>query len=177
MSKPSVIRACPKLPHAGQGTAPGCCVASACGCHLPIRRLLLPVWAVTAVLDLTEDGVLALIEDGALAWAFDLRRPGSGSAYWRIFAPSVADHLARRSGASPAALREFDQVVHQILPGSSDTVRSSRLRDALNVCSCHVGNLLRDGALKEVGQRTGATNAFRVERASVHRFLKERAAR
>ena len=101
---------------------------------------LLPVRGVCSLIDKSEDFVLALIEDGKIAWAFDvsLRGPERGrSKELRVLPAAVADYMHGR----PCELT-WASVFSLLLP-DGPIVTSLEIYRMLNVSGTHLYNLVR----------------------------------
>lgn len=151
-------------------------------------RPLCDIGAAMFLLDRDEDGILHLIEDGQIEYAFDIAAPKADSRELRIWHGSLSRFVAARvvnglpadqvgadvrSAASKAIT--IDQVTHDILPGASAHVTAVQLKRAFNCSSTHVHNLIASGALQELateGRRK--TNTRRVCRDSSVNFLTSR---
>jgi hypothetical protein len=141
--------------------------------QLPIRRPLLPIPAVMAILDRNEDKVLQLVQSGKLAWAFDLRAPRAQRACIRICTQSVQDMLSgQRSLGNGEDLQAF---IDYAFPYHGETVQAVRLARVFNCGTEHIRNLVLSSALKEskAGSR-GANNSPEIWFSSVVAFLKAR---
>jgi len=164
---------------------------------LPLRvQLRLPmvdIAAVRAALGVNEDEVLDLIEDGQLAWAWDISTKGTGKAEMRIFARSVSAYQNAQGGLRSVANEfTFDEVVHFVFGLSRPWLWGREIARAFNCSSEHVLNLVREGSLKllpghmvpngkpfrqdagTLGWRRGPGGSPCVAYESVLRFLKAR---
>ncbi len=172
---------------------------------LPLRvQLWLPmvdVAAVRAALGVNEDEVLDLIEDGQLAWAWDISTEAAEKAEVRILARCVREYQMfgdkdRLAGGNPRDIT-FEEVVQIVFPGHQTRpwVWGRELARAFNCSSDHVLNLIRGGSLcllpghvvpkavprstpnhqpATIGWRRGPGGSPCVALESVLRFLKER---
>lgn len=125
---------------------------------LPLRvQLRLPmvdVAAVRAALGVSEDEVLQLIDDGELAWAWDIASRDAKKREVRVLAQSVVSY---QSSVANGAL-SFDQVVAIVFrrqqlaainqPPTRPWLWGREIVHAFNCGSEHVFNLLREGSLK-----------------------------
>src|SRR5687767_3060053 len=92
---------------------------------LPIRRPLLNVWAVMAILDRAEWQVEQMIDRGELAYVFNIATPGAGRRCLRIATESV--------GAVVRGVKEertFEEVAAVILPGHAERIPATRIARA-----------------------------------------------
>jgi hypothetical protein len=139
-------------------------------------RPLMPISAVMWRLDVQEDQVLELIEEGRLAYAFNIALDRSRARALRILTESVSDYLKGRVRPADDTPEEFERVARQILPGNP-VILGTDLCRALNCGSTHVMNLTARGAFQTVpGTKwgTGPGGSPRLERGSVLTWLKER---
>jgi hypothetical protein len=83
------------------------------------RRPLVPLPAVSMFLDLTAKEVLALIEEGKLRWAFDIRTEHSGRREVRVLRQSLFELIGlceRKRSANNSDTAEFREISELILP-------------------------------------------------------------
>jgi hypothetical protein len=83
------------------------------------RRPLVPLPAVSMFLDLTAKEVLALIEEGKLRWAFDIRTAHSGRREVRVLRQSLFEFTGlcdRPRSAQTGDAAEFREISELILP-------------------------------------------------------------
>src|SRR5260370_34307864 len=77
------------------------------GFRLGTGRMLMPMAAVMAILDRSEDDWWRLVEEGELEFAFDISTGGAARREVRIYGESLLRYQAQRFRASLAsALRE-----------------------------------------------------------------------
>jgi hypothetical protein len=128
-------------------------------------RPLVHLKAAMLLLDQTEDGIISLLEDGTLEWAFDLKRKSSRRGYLVIAACSI-DRLL--TGApEPATL---DEVIQLAVP-PRDFFRVVELKHRWGVSSGHLTGLIEDGFLKVQRPACYSTASPYVTGASVKAFL------
>ena len=151
-------------------------------------RPLCDVKAAMFLLDRDEDGVLHLIEDGQLEFAFNVAMPGADARELRIWSGSIrkyvaagivnrlpADQVDDSVRAKSSKISTVDQVVADILPGMGVEITAVALKRAFNCSSTHVHNLIGAGALEEIAHADRKqTNTRWVARESAIRFLKTR---
>src|SRR5713101_9562517 len=89
--------------------------------HSPVGRPLLSIKTAMVVLNRAEHQVMRLIKQGALAWAFDVRRASSQRAAVRIFRPCLAEYLATHKPPDPVT-RDLEEVLQAILPAEGPLV-------------------------------------------------------
>jgi hypothetical protein len=130
--------------------------------------------AAMALLDLSADEVLALVDSGDLA-GFNIAVDANGRRELRILASSIA-HYHNTLGSRPVAL-DFEKVVKAILPHNKPVISGVELQRMLNCDSGHVINLLLAReleAVKGTSWGAGRGNTASVTRASVIEFLRRR---
>ena len=122
---------------------------------------------------LDEDDILAMIEDGQLAWAWNI---GLGEArYIRIY-PACIEHYKKTGGSRPQAVVDLDLVITTLLAQhrGKPWIKSTTLALILNCGSTHIINLIEAKALSIVPGTTwgtGPTGAALVTPASFKQFL------
>jgi len=161
-------------------------------------RPLVPLPAVLMFLNKRPAQVLALIEEGKLRWAFDIRSAGAATREIRVLRQSlfeytrlyVPDEILDESDE-----REFGAVVDLILP-ADDAPRTGRKRlrprvvplgqprepvlrgtEVARCFSCtpqHILNLLREKSLRAADAPRQAHVSPPISRASIVEFLKRR---
>ena len=101
---------------------------------------LLPVRGVMSLIDKNEDQVLGLIDDGSLAWAFDLALdPKRGrNREIRVLPAAVAAYLRAQ-----ACSLEWPDVLRLLLPHDEPMILSRDITRILNVSGTHTYNLAR----------------------------------
>src|ERR1039457_4852842 len=101
---------------------------------------LLPVRGVMSFVEKTEDQVLQMVEDGKLAWAWDvtLDPKRARSKELRILPACVANCLRGQ-----ACQLEWDDVLRLLLPGDQPVLLATDIIHVLNVSSTHLYHLIR----------------------------------
>lgn len=123
------------------------------------------------LLDQDQDAVLALIEDGHLAWAWDIRSREAERREVRIWRESLISHLA---GHRQPDLDELT-VIDSILPHFGPDIRSPQLQRLFTASQGHIGNLIDQGLIHGLNEATTGKNGFvRVSRDSIVNFLRRR---
>jgi hypothetical protein len=133
---------------------------------------LLPVRGVVSLIDKNEDQVLALIEDGSLAWAFDVALdPKHGrNMELRILPACVADFLRGQ-----ACALEWAEVLRLLLPHDGPVILSKDISRALNVSSTHIYQLAHRKLIVTCSTwRSGPGGCARIAADSFIAFLKAR---
>ncbi len=141
-----------------------------------------PLWKAETVcdyLDIVTQDFLRLIEDGGLAWAFDI-----GAVHNRARKEiRVLAHCAieRAHGSiksiGPTANVNFSAMIELVLPHHRSTLRGVELQRMLSCAPNHVADLARCGAIERVRESiptTGPLSSPRFTRESVIRFLEKR---
>ncbi len=132
---------------------------------------MLPVRGVCSLVDQDEDHVLQLIEDGSIAWAFDvaLDTKRGRNRELRILPAAVACYLKRQ----PCELR-WAGVIALLLPDAPMT-SACEISHTLNVSGDHVYHLIQRKEIAGCSTwRRGPGGSARVPVKSVVKFLQER---
>ena len=133
---------------------------------------LLPVRGVVSIIDKNEDQVLALIEEGKLAWAWDVALdPKRGhSKELRILPACVADYLRGQESSL-----EWADVLRSLLPHDEPVILSRDIIRVLNISSTHLYNFVRRKQMLPCSTwRTGKGGCARFLAKSFVAFLKSR---
>jgi hypothetical protein len=133
---------------------------------------MLPLRGVCSLVDRNEDQVLRLIEDGSLAWAFDVALdPQRGrSKVLRIVPACVASYLRGQ-----ACSIELGEVLRSLLPHDGPVILSKDIARVLNISCTHTYALARRKLLAPVSKwRTGKGGCARFSAKSFVEFLKSR---
>lgn len=142
-------------------------------------RALMCVQSAMWALDLNEDEVLRLIDDGQLLWAFDISSPGARCRDIRILSDSVA---AIMQGRPVAALNETSiqeaWVVSRIFP-AAEFVKVKEVARILSCSSTHVFHLVHSGAVQAeptswASRRSGPKGSPVIYTQSLQRWLLKR---
>jgi len=119
--------------------------------RVALRLPMLDVAAVRAALGVNEDEVLDLIQEGHLAWAWDIATKAAEKAETRIFARSVSAYQNSEYGPRSVANElTFDEVVALAFTGRANDrpwLWGREITRAFNCSSEHVLNLIREGSL------------------------------
>ncbi|MFO1461249.1 MAG: hypothetical protein U1G08_17835 [Verrucomicrobiota bacterium] len=140
------------------------------GLTLPSSRPLIPIEAAMVLLDRNEDEVLAAVESGALAWAWDIRRSGAERREIRIWRDSILDVI---NGSQTRT--ESPVVYRSMIPPRP--MRTPELQRAWSCSSSHLSHLIGDGLLRAIAPRASSSgpNAFaRIPPATIREFLESR---
>ena len=132
---------------------------------------LLPVRGAASILDKTAEQVLRMVEEGQLAWAWDVALdPERGhTKELRILPACVADYLKGR----PCELAS-EEVLGLLLPEGL-TMLASQIMRVLNVSGDHAYHLLdRKKIVACSTRRRGPGGSARVPAKSFIHFLEER---
>jgi len=133
---------------------------------------LLPVRGVMSLVDKNEDQVLRLIEDGSIAWAFDVALdPKRGrNKELRILPAAVSGYLRGQ-----ACLLKWDEVVRLLLPHDEPVILSKDITRILNVSGTHTYHLARRKVISSCSTwRRGRGGCGRFSAESFVQFLKHR---
>jgi hypothetical protein len=131
-------------------------------------KRLLPVRAVCSIIDRDEDQVLSLLEEGKLAWSWDVGL-SKRTKELRILPAVVAAYLRHE----PCSLQWSD--VFSLLVPESPTILARDVSHILNVSSTHVYSLIRRKVLASCSApRTGPFGSARIPTDSFGQFLKNR---
>jgi hypothetical protein len=101
---------------------------------------LLPVRGVMSLVDLNEDQVLSLIEEGQIAWAWGVRlNPKRGrNRELRILPAAVSAYLRGQT-----CELEWADVLRLLLPHDEPVILSKDIYRVLNICRTHLYALAR----------------------------------
>src|SRR5713101_9707999 len=141
--------------------------------HSPVGRPLLSMKTAMVVLNRDERQVMRLIKQGALAWAFDVRRASSQRAAVRIFRPCLAEYLEAPEPPGPAP-RDLEEVLHAILPAEGPLAPATLVARAFGCSGSHITNLIRDGLLIVARSSPRRAVSASLSRGSILGFLRER---
>ncbi len=109
-------------------------------------RPLMPLSAVMWRLDCHECQVLALIEEGELLWAFDVKAPKALRPSVRVLTQSLADFLAGKAPPLIDEEMEWERVAKSIFP-PKPIIAGRELARLLNCGRQHVLDLVHAGQL------------------------------
>jgi hypothetical protein len=143
-------------------------------------RPLVPLPAVLMFLNKRSPQVLALIEEGKLRWAFDIRTAGAATREIRVLRQSLFEYTrlcVPDENLDESDEREFAGVVDLILPADKPDGLALRGTEVARCFSCtpqHVLNLVREKSLRAVDAPRKAHVSPPIVRASVVEFLKKR---
>jgi hypothetical protein len=133
---------------------------------------LLPVRGVMSLVDKNEDQVLSMIEDGKLAWAWDVALdPKRGRAReLRILPAAVAEYLRGRTCSL-----EWTAVLSLLLPHDEPLILGTEITRILNCSSTHAYALARRKLIIPCSTwRRGPGGCARFRTDSFVQFLKDR---
>jgi len=136
---------------------------------LPAARPLVPVEACMVLCDADEDEILRHIEDGSLAWAFNIGEPTALRREIRVWRDALLKVLRRQDTPMPATPEE---VISRFLPQRD--LRTSEIQRLFSCSSQHVHDLMRTRCLIVARAATAASGpnaAALITRASVQSFL------
>jgi hypothetical protein len=133
---------------------------------------MLTIRACISLVDRNEDQVLGLIEDGKLAWAFDVALdPKRGrNRELRVLPAAVASYLRGQ-----ACSLEWADVLALLLPHDEPEILSRDITRVLNVSGTHTYHLARRKLIVPTSAwRRGRGGCARFTAASFTKFLKAR---
>jgi hypothetical protein len=133
---------------------------------------LLPVRGVMSLIDQNEDQVLRLIEDGQLAWAFDmsLDTKRGHSKELRILPAAVLEYMRGRTCSL-----EWPAVLSLLLPPDEPIILGTEITRVINCCSTHIYALARRKLITPCSSwRRGRGGSARFVAKSFVDFLKSR---
>jgi hypothetical protein len=104
---------------------------------LPAARPLIPLEACMVLCDEDEDTLLHNIEDGTIAWAFNVGDPGSARREIRVWRDALLKVLRRQDTTLPGTAAE---VLAQILPRRDP--RTTELQRLFSCSSTHIHDLI-----------------------------------
>jgi hypothetical protein len=145
---------------------------SATMCRQRRGRPLLPVRGVCSLIDQDENQTLRLIEEGKIAWCWDLTLdPARARAKeLRVLPAAVADYMRGQTCSL-----KWPDVLALVVPQDGPHVSSIQIMRALNVSGEHVYNLVRRKVLVPCSTwRRGWGGAARFETKSFVEFLQSR---
>jgi hypothetical protein len=138
----------------------------------PRSKPLLPVRGVMSLVDKNEDQVLRLIDEGKLAWVWDVRldtKRGRNKEL-RILPACVAGYLR----GQPCTL-EWPDVLRLLLPHDEAVIQSKDITRILNVCGTHTYHLARRKLLAPCSTwRRGRGGCGRFTAKSFVEFIRSR---
>lgn len=133
---------------------------------------LLPVRGVMSLVDRNEDEVLAMVEEGKLAWAFDvaLDTEHGRSKELRILPACVASYLRGQ-----ACSLDWGEVLRSLLPHDGPVILSKEIARVLNISGTHLYALARRKQIVPSSTwRTGKGGCARFAAKNFVEFLKSR---
>lgn len=138
----------------------------------------MPVEAAVVLLDRHEDQVFSMIEDGTLAWAWDIRSQTAERREVRIWRISLLECMAglpTTGNIHLSARADEDTVLADLFPHSRAIVRSTELQRMFSCSGTHILDLVREGHLVATNKyKTGPNNSAQITRESVLALLKSR---
>ena len=138
--------------------------------------------AAKGVLDVSEDEIIAMIEERLALIAFDIATPKAKLRELRILTASVAEHLRDNPDCDPCYHTTIcpDEAVRLVLPKHDKPFfTGTELQRALNCGSDHIIALVESKALKLVpgtSYQPGPGGSPCITRASFEAFLNSRLA-
>ena len=114
---------------------------------IPPGRPLLAVTTVATVLDTNTRGVVELVEQGRIRFAWDIASPGSRSRCLRILARCVADLQAGTDSFPEGDRLAWEMVLHMILPQFRERMPLREVQRLLAVTESYMLAAARAGLL------------------------------
>ena len=139
-------------------------------------RPLMGMSSVMWRLDLDEDRVLVLIDEGALLWAFDIASPGMKSRTVRVLTESVEDLVHSRKRLYAEDESEWQRVASLIFPDKPSIV-TYELARSLNCGGQWVLDMVHAREFKLVHgniPRCGPNGSAQIVTASAKAWLRKR---
>jgi hypothetical protein len=139
-------------------------------------RPLMPLSAVMWRLDCRENEVKAMIEEGLLLFAFDIRAPKALKPEPRVLTESVENYLAGKTAYAAEDETEWHRVAGLIFP-DKPTISTLELQRVLNCGRQHAINLFYARQFRHARQarpRRGPGGSPQIETASAVDWLWER---
>ncbi len=136
-----------------------------------IRRPLMSVWGVALLLNQSEEFVETAVEDGRLAWAFNISGPGSHTRCVRVFTRCVLDCCASVKNSYTAPF-----VLNAIFPEARAKFHTHEIAYAWHCGVDQIRLLAEKGVLKKLpgGPRRGPNSVVYFSRAVLADFLTSR---
>lgn len=144
---------------------------------IKIKTPLVSVRFASTILGISEQGIMRLIQEGKLNWAWDFRRATARRSFIFVLAHSLRqyqDGNERSSGADYCYPEDWNRVIKLILPHDKLVIKGSEIVQRFSISSQHMMNLVNDGSLKVLNARRLRTSTPLISRQSVVEFLKKR---
>jgi hypothetical protein len=150
--------------------------------QITLQAPLVGMDVACAALKLRRADVMALIDEGQIAWAFNFALRQEAKPEVRILAASLSDYQNGQQRGMDAAA-DLARVMEMIFPdvarraGVVASIPASALALRLSVSTEHIFNLIRAHTLAAMAVTTwrrGPKGSPRVQFASVERFLEQR---
>lgn len=144
---------------------------------IKIKSSLVSIRFCSAVLGISEVGVMHLIESGDISWAWDFRRKNARRSFVFVLAQSLRQYqekIERRKGLKVRCPDDLNEIVRIILPNDRQLIKGSDLVRSFSISSQHMMNLVNDGLLKAVNVNRRRTSTPLITRDSIIAFLKAR---
>lgn len=153
---------------------------------IPVTRPLVPLPVVMVLTDCKEYDLMKRIEDGSLAWAWDISRASARRREVRIWRVSVLDFLRTQGNPDQAMNRHNAMLESEVLPSlfphSRPELRSPELQRLFSASQTHIQGLIDAECLRAVGwgdhnhdmndrPPCGPNSYVRIARKSVVEFL------
>jgi hypothetical protein len=142
------------------------------GNYVPVRSPLISISVARSVLFCDAKEIFALVETGALLFAFDIRTKSARQVCLRILTQSLVDHLQKKT---PDRNLDEVKIYQSIWPEPKQICASARVIARTMSCDAdHVNKLLKEKCLLEFTRRDGRTQTPKIGRENFLQFLKTR---
>jgi hypothetical protein len=132
---------------------------------------MLSVNGVRSLIDCDEDTVLRLVEEGRIAWAFDVALDPMGKTKELRMLPAAVAAFMKGQTCSLTP----PQVLSLVLPHDGPEMATKDIARTLNVGNTHVFSLVKRGELSPIGRwRRGPGGSARFSIQTLVSFLERR---
>ena len=140
---------------------------------LAVKLPMVGIETCKSALGISEDAVLALIDDGKIRWAWNFSAQSSHARFVRVLTRSLLAY--QQPGLDqPKAIEAVADLLLPLTSKLTGKVKGTTLQVAFNVSSTHVINLVAAGMLEARTWKRGPNGSPVIARASVVRLLGER---
>ena len=146
--------------------------------RIRFHRPLVSIWtALTLIGGDRPEEIIALIEEGQLRFAFDVRTKRAKTREIRILGSSINEFLAGRRAPAISEQEDFNLAMQAVFPAPKPVIPAFEIARAWNVSPDHLINLCRGRELnlvKGARIRRGRGGSPMVETRSATEFLRQR---
>ncbi|HEY3853819.1 MAG TPA: hypothetical protein VGO67_05435 [Verrucomicrobiae bacterium] len=148
---------------------------SSVGVSISLRHPLCALATARDILGTNGDGVIALIDAGEIAFAFNVSSPTARNRDVRILSEALTAYVERR----PCRVKSLADAVGTVLPAPSvhkgfSTIRRVTLSRRLGCSVDHIGNLVKAGQLQPAPLPVGKSESPLLLHQSVATWLSSR---